>query len=733
MQTINQSTFDYLKSGNLVDVRIRCSGLAGDLTILGEDIIQGTFSIDRNSTSGVNVEIGCAETTELTFELNNADHRFDSYKFEGAVLTVDILANDEYIRAGRFIVDKRPNTYRRVKIVALDYMAKFNKVYVPTVANGATLFEILQDCCTQCGVTMHDLSIVNGSVPCLVPTDEVTCHEVVSMVAELSGANAWIDYNGELNLSWYGENQSSEIVIDSGSRFSYDVAENDIVISGVVYRTEDTDTLIGSDTYALIIENNDLVDSTQVSTLLTNIYNRVNGTIYRPFKFDIQGMPHYWPLDVITFADANGTLFTSIITNHNYILNGVSSIQGKGESATIASYAANSPFTARQKKVLNKVIDLRAGQQITALDQAMIQLNELAANAQGFYQTVVTDPVTQARIDYMHNQPLLANSTIVYKRTVDGFFWTDNYQGESTVWTSGYTASGNIVAKTLSVVGINADWVNAGSVTSRNYVAGTGDYSTAGTRLDLDNGIIKSTKFAFDSTGQVFIRKALEIENGLVINCGKNPSYTVSTTLDNMNCQDFGTKSGLGLWVNGMSFFDQTAHFDAYINVSNGIHVGGTSENETPFLMLHSSSGGGGGYVQADGGVYADDNIESNNDMWADAFNLNSDARLKENVAPIQSGVDLVLGLNPVQYTMIDGDSGRTHYGFIAQELKQTMTNVGIEDCAAYVDRSFETPDDPARQKDTLGLRYMELIAPMVQTIQHLEKRIADLEAKLGG
>ena len=116
--------------------------------------------------------------------------------------------------------------------------------------------------------------------------------------------------------------------------------------------------------------------------------------------------------------------------------------------------------------------------------------------------------------------------------------------------------------------------------------------------------------------------------------------------------------------------------------------------------------------------------------VWAYDTSINSpsDRRLKKDIVPIKNGVDLILNLNPIQYKWNDGT--RDHYGLIAQEVKETMTKVGIEDAGIFLDTSIEGMQDG--KEPFYGLRYGEFISPMIQTIQHLEQRIKDLENKLG-
>lgn len=73
-----------------------------------------------------------------------------------------------------------------------------------------------------------------------------------------------------------------------------------------------------------------------------------------------------------------------------------------------------------------------------------------------------------------------------------------------------------------------------------------------------------------------------------------------------------------------------------------------------------------------------------------------------------------------------DGSRKRTryHHGFIAQEVRETMRNLGV-DFGGFQDHSINGGND------VLSLGYQELIAPMVKTIQELAKRVAELEKKV--
>ena len=89
----------------------------------------------------------------------------------------------------------------------------------------------------------------------------------------------------------------------------------------------------------------------------------------------------------------------------------------------------------------------------------------------------------------------------------------------------------------------------------------------------------------------------------------------------------------------------------------------------------------------------------------------------------------------------------RTHIGFIAQDIRDSLIELGIDpiDFAGYIksinDRSKEkAPEDLTEDDYTYGIRYSELHALEIKQIQmlkeytkKLEARIAELEGKIEG
>lgn len=103
-----------------------------------------------------------------------------------------------------------------------------------------------------------------------------------------------------------------------------------------------------------------------------------------------------------------------------------------------------------------------------------------------------------------------------------------------------------------------------------------------------------------------------------------------------------------------------------------------------------------------------------------------SDKSIKINIQSLDThkSSDFIYALNPVEYKYKDGTSDRLHHGFIAQELHDSMQS----DWGVYCDANIDTGKNGGK-----AIRYEELIADLVATVQSQNERISELEKKLGG
>lgn len=117
-----------------------------------------------------------------------------------------------------------------------------------------------------------------------------------------------------------------------------------------------------------------------------------------------------------------------------------------------------------------------------------------------------------------------------------------------------------------------------------------------------------------------------------------------------------------------------------------------------------------------------------------------SDKNEKKDIQELdeQYSKDIIMGLKPVSYKFIKNDSNRTHNGFIAQDIEGLLANLGLttQDFAAVckwqkVHCEDGVNETPIEGEYSYGLRYEELIAPLVKVVQFQQQEIDTLKTQL--
>ena len=150
------------------------------------------------------------------------------------------------------------------------------------------------------------------------------------------------------------------------------------------------------------------------------------------------------------------------------------------------------------------------------------------------------------------------------------------------------------------------------------------------------------------------------------------------------------------------------------------------------------------------------------NYRWGQIYSSNasistSDRNQKKDIEDLSEvSRDFIMSLKPVSYKMKDGTSGRTHCGFIAQDVEETLEDLNMTamDFAGFckdqktrpvmvkekvLDNDGEETDaeieressEPVEGEYVYGLRYEEFIAPLIKTVQLQQKEIDELKQEI--
>lgn len=524
MYPITSAGLAALREDVVQSVNILCTPTKGTaFNITDKDII-GAVTVDWSSVTGSKLDLGSACMSELSFTLENTDGAFDDKVFEGAQLYVTTSfstgSTTETVPIGYYTVDSPPRKLRSIKITAYDRMAKFNRAYDTELAYPATLYQIVADACTKCGVsqklpmnTLHR----GVSIPKRPNADNLTYRQVLVWAAELMGVSLYIDYDGKLTGGWYATN-AKHTVIKASDRFTSgntNFAENNIVFSGVRIVGNDenkTEYLAGTKDYAFNIEGNLLAQSDMnLSTLATELKTARCSLTYTPMSCTTHSFPHLRPLDIMKFETAQGTKKV-VLTNVKWqSQNRCTKLEGKGETATQSGYATMGAFTPKQQAVLEQTRAQQAAQ-INDYEQATLALNETIANSMGLYVTRKADS-SGAVITYYHDKPTLEGSNTIYCRNAGGYAWTNNgWNNGSPNWEYGVSKDGDAVIRSIAANKISASYITTDILSSPtgkfSFNLDTGkiiasDVDITGGDINLDGGSlsIESDAFKTDLSG----------------------------------------------------------------------------------------------------------------------------------------------------------------------------------------------------------------------------------------
>ena len=111
------------------------------------------------------------------------------------------------------------------------------------------------------------------------------------------------------------------------------------------------------------------------------------------------------------------------------------------------------------------------------------------------------------------------------------------------------------------------------------------------------------------------------------------------------------------------------------------------------------------------------------------ANSLPSDKNFKRDISDLDVGLNLVNKLKPSQYNYkIDSEDCPKMYGLVAQDLEQSLEEVGIEKNSTWLLQ--HEPNEDEKQSD-YNLDYLKLTPILIKAIQEQQEQIEDLQSEI--
>lgn len=259
-----------------------------------------------------------------------------------------------------------------------------------------------------------------------------------------------------------------------------------------------------------------------------------------------------------------------------------------------------------------------------------------------------------------------------------------------------------------SAVVVGAGTVSAPSVTFSGDT-NTGIYSPAADTIAFTEGGVESLRM--NSAGNVSIGNSVPVTR---------LDVTGIVTVRN-NSAAWNTTPNTNYGLNFQAASTGTCHITAYssggsANIAFATNSGGAAAVERARITSDGEV-----YIAgtADQGAY---NLQVNGTgVWgAGAYVNGSDARIKDDIAPITSGLDVVAKMNPVQFRYKESwtKDRALQPGFIAQELQEALADQPYAEGVVQQGPKY------------MSVAYQTLIPVLVKAVQELTAKVVALEAR---
>ena len=481
--------------------------------------------------------------------------------------------NGEAIKIGTFIVTevKDSDTFESVNVTAYDYGLKFANPYTTKLnysSGKITMFDVVQEICSNCNVELENISLPNGSF--IVDSNQFVNGEqfgdVICLIALENGMFATINNVDKLFFTMCnvtitdeiinlitedGDNlitENNDFIIKDDCEYISDYIEldnkrdtrpitcvlvatsEDLETAGAVRKDQELIKKYGEN-WLKIYDYGFAYSSDKCEQLIDNIFNQVKGFGYSAFKSNYSFLPYLTLGDIVKLKNKDGNLTKSLILRYetNY-----DEINLEAPSIISASVEYSLPETTEEtaKKALIEANQANSQIVLKANAQGKIVQAKLEANAStGSAFTIDADQVDLNANDVLN---VLAGNTINLTSkniTID----STNFKVDE---------SGNAVMSSATLTnGIlklgNNEIFNTSGVLSLFQYQCSGNEQNIGWYEDYDT----------TTNTTIYKKKGLQILYNIPVNFTVVSAYVVFTHIPCKNSYNYDSGSGISTSV----------------------------------------------------------------------------------------------------------------------------------------------------------------------------------------
>lgn len=529
-----------LEAGEPVRMVVDITFPDGTKKTINKDIMNGGngFSDCAESSS---FPIGATVCKTLTLSINNDQEQWKNYNFYEAKIhaylklqtsyaapeSVSTLLDESYdpildstgdpiiatqaatkdiietIDKGVYTVTTPEQYSDIINVTALDDMYKANKTYTSGLKLPQSLINLVRDACKTVGIGMN-LTMEHGDIIIRSVPDSMTFRQLFGYAAMVESANARIDYSGNLQfVKWDFEKVDVPELKDYGNPPT--LSSDDIVITGIKITNgqsnDDTETdysgMYGEEGYVLELEN-ELIDTDQLQTVANIIGEQIVGARFRNLEGDLVYDPLVEFGDMMYTYDRLGNKYLTPLTDVSGNVGGLTTVKTQADDPIRGSsdfYGNSTKAIVAARRMVQK--------ETSAREEAIRRLAETLSSSSGLYMTQELQQ-DGSIIYYMHNKATMAESNIIWKLTAEAF--AVSIDGGKT-YPYGFAVTGELITRLLYAEGINADYINAGTLIVRD------KSGNAIFEADMDTGSVTIDGSCVTIGGKPLDEKIEDVEN----------------------------------------------------------------------------------------------------------------------------------------------------------------------------------------------------------------------------
>lgn len=540
MINVSNAFREKLEAGEPVRMTVDITFPDGTKKTINKDIMNGDngFSDCADSSS---FPVGATICKTLTLSINNDQEQWKNYSFYGAKIhaylklqtsyaapeSVSVLLDESYnpildstgdsiiatqaatkdiietIDKGIYTVTTPEQYSDIINVTALDDMYKANKTYTSGLKLPQSLINLVRDACKTVGIGMN-LTMDHGDIIIRKIPDSMTFRQLFGYAAMVESANARIDYSGNLQfVKWDFERTNIPKLKNYGNPPT--LSSDDIVITGIKVTNgqsnDDTDAkysaMYGEEGYVLELEN-ELIDTDQLQTVANIIGEQIVGARFRNLEGDLVYNPLVEFGDMVYTYDRLGNKYLTPLTDVSGNVGGLTTVKTQADDPIRGS----SDFYGNSTKAIVAARQM-VQKETSAREEAIQRLAETLNSSSGLYMT--QEPQQDGSIVYyMHNKATVAESNIIWKLTAEAF--AVSIDGGKT-YPYGFAVTGELITRLLYAEGINADYINAGTLIVRD------KSGNAIFEADMDTGSVTLDGSYVTIGGKPLDEKIEDVEN----------------------------------------------------------------------------------------------------------------------------------------------------------------------------------------------------------------------------